>query len=162
MEIIKITENMANEIGSLAAEFRVALKSFKGVSSKPNVAAGIEEIMEYLHSGFPVYAAKETDAYIGYMVCRVDAPCVWVESLFVVEAGRRQGIASLLLREAEKLSKSYGEETLYFYVHPNNHRMIHFLAKHGYTALNLIEIRKPYHKGDSTQKIQVGEHMFDY
>lgn len=29
------------------------------------------------------------------------------------------------------------------YVHPNNHRMIEFLRKRGYTVLNLTEIRKP-------------------
>ena len=60
-------------------------------------------------------------------------------------------------REAE-----YGEETVYNYVHPNNHRMIGFLRKRGYTVLNLVEIRKPYQGEKLTQTITVGEHEFDY
>lgn len=36
----------------------------------------------------------------------------------------------------EALAASYGEKTLYFNVHPNNHGMIGFLRRHGYTVLN--------------------------
>ncbi len=42
--------------------------------------------------------------------------------------------------------------------HPNNHRMISFLWKYGYTVLNLIEVRKPYPGEKLTQEIQVGDH----
>lgn len=65
-------------------------------------------------------------------------------------------------KKAEKLAEVYGNETVYNYVHPNNHRMIEFLRKRGYTVLNLIEIRKPYQKEGLTQTITVGEHKFDY
>ena len=47
-------------------------------------------------------------------------------------------------------------------VRPINHRMIGFLRKHGYTVLNLIEVRKPYQGEKLTQTITVGEHEFDY
>lgn len=40
--------------------------------------------------------------------------------------------------------------------------MIEFLRKHGYTVLNLIEIRKPYQDKTLTQTITVGEYEFDY
>lgn len=40
--------------------------------------------------------------------------------------------------------------------------MIEFLRKHGYTVLNLIEIRKPYQDETLTQTITVGEYEFDY
>ena len=66
---------------------------------------------------------------------------------------------------AEKIATSfpsYGDDTVYNYVHPNNHRMIEFLRKCGYTVLNLIEIRKPYKDEKLTQMIAVGEHEFDY
>ena len=52
--------------------------------------------------------------------------------------------------------------TVYNYVHPNNHHMLEFLRKRGYTVLNLIEIRKPYKGEKLTQKIAVGDHKFDY
>ena len=40
--------------------------------------------------------------------------------------------------------------------------MIAFLRRHGYTVLNLIEIRKPWLGETLTQTIRVGDHEFDY
>lgn len=100
--------------------------------------------------------------YAGYVVCRVDDGVVWVESIFVKEAYRRHGVAAALHSKAEEVAASYGDDTVYNYVHPNNHRMIAFLRKRGYTVLNLIEIRKPYSGEKLTQTIAVGEHEFDY
>ena len=117
---------------------------------------------EYLAAGFPVFAALVDGEYAGYAVCRVEAQVVWVESLFVREAFRRRGVASALHSKAEALAASYGEDTVYNYVHPNNHRMIRFLRSRGYTVLNLIEIRKPYKDERPTQIITVGDHEFDY
>lgn len=75
---------------------------------------------------------------------------------------RRQGVATALHGKAEEIATSCGDDTVYNYVHPNNHRMIEFLRKRGYTVLNLIEIRKPYKGEKLTQTIMVGEHKFDY
>ena len=161
METIKITQ-ITDELAQLVALFRVELRSFKGIVSKPNIDAGREEMEEYLSAGFPVFAAVINGQYAGYVVCRVDSEVVWVESIFVKEEYRRQGVASALHNKAEEIAASYGEETVYNYVHPNNHRMIAFLRKRGYTVLNLIEIRKPYQGEQPTQTICVGEHEFDY
>ena len=161
MEIIKITQ--ANDaLAEMVALFRVELQSYKGIESKPNLDAGREEMEEYLSAGFPVFAAVVDGKYAGYVVCRVDSEVVWVESIFVKEEYRRQGVASALHNKAEEIAASYGEETVYNYVHPNNHRMIAFLRSRGYTVLNLIEIRKPYRNEKLTQTIRVGEHEFDY
>jgi len=51
---------------------------------------------------------------------------------------------------------------LFFSLLPNNHKMISFLRHQGYTVINLIEIRKPFKEEVLTQKINVGEHIFDY
>jgi len=117
---------------------------------------------EYLAAGFPVFAAIVNGEYAGYVVCRVEGEIVWVESIFVQEEYRRRGVASALHRKAEEIAASFGDDTVYNYVHPNNHRMIAFLRKRGYTVLNLIEIRKPYKGEMLTQTISVGEHEFDY
>lgn len=161
MEIIKITQ-VTDDLAQMVALFRVELHSYKGIASKPNVEAGREEMEEYLAAGFPVFAAIVDGAYAGYVVCRVDSEVVWVESIFVKEEYRRHGVASALHSKAEEIAASYGEDTVYNYVHPNNHRMIGFLRKRGYTVLNLIEIRKPYKGEKLTQTITVGEHEFDY
>ena len=161
VEILKIKQ-VNDALAEMAALFRVELRSYKGIVSKPNIEAGREEMEEYLSARFPVFAALVDDEYAGYAVCRVDSGVVWVESLFVKEEYRRHGIGAALHSKAEEIAASYGDDTVYNYVHPNNHRMIEFLRKRGYTVLNLIEIRKPYQGEKLTQIIAVGEHEFDY
>lgn len=160
-KIIPVYET-SDALAEMVALFRVELRSYKGISSKPNITQGYEEMNEYLVTGFPVYVAVVDGVYAGYMVCRVDGETVWVESLFVREDYRHKDVATLLHKKAEEIAASYGEDTVYNYVHPNNHAMIAFLRKHGYTVLNLIEIRKPYQGEKLTQEITVGEHTFDY
>ena len=161
MELIKVTQ-VNDSLAEMVALFRVELRSYKGIESKPNIEAGREEMEEYLAANFPVFAAVVDGEYAGYVVCRIDSEVVWVESIFVREEYRRCGVASALHRKAEEIAASYGEETVYNYVHPNNHRMIEFLRKRGYTVLNLVEIRKSYQGEKLTQTITVGEHQFDY
>ena len=161
VEILKIKQ-VNDALAEMAALFRVELRSYKGIVSKPNIEAGREEMEEYLSARFPVFAALVDDEYAGYAVCRVDSGVVWVESLFVKEEYRRHGIGAALHSKAEEIAASHGDDTVYNYVHPNNHRMIEFLRKRGYTVLNLIEIRKPHQGEKLTQIIAVGEHEFDY
>ena len=161
LELITISE-VNDALAEMVASFRVELRSYKGIVSRTNVDAGREEMEEYLVAGFPVFVAMVDGQYAGYVVCRVDSEVVWVESIFVKEEYRRHGVASALHSKAEEIAAFYGEDTVYNYVHPNNHRMIEFLRKRSYTVLNLIEIRKPYKGEKLTQTITVGEHEFDY
>ena len=161
LELITISE-VNDALAEMVAFFRVELRSYKGIVSRPDVDAAREEMEEYLAAGFPVFAAIVDGEYAGYVVCRVDSEVVWVESIFVKEEYRRHGVASALHSKAEEIAAFYGEDTVYNYVHPNNHRMLEFLRKRGYTVLNLIEIRKPFKGEKLSQTITVGEHEFDY
>lgn len=161
MEILEITQ-VNDALAEMVALFRVELRSYKGITSRPNMEAGREEMEEYLSAKFPVFAALLNGEYAGYVVCRIDNEVVWVESIFVKEEYRRKGIASALFGKAEEIATSYGDDTVFNYVHPNNHRIIQFLRKRGYTVLNLIEIRKPYKNETLTQTFTIGEHEFDY
>lgn len=161
VEILNVTQ-VNDALAEMVALFRVELRSYKGIISKPNIEVGREEMEEYLATGFPVFAALVDGEYAGYVVCRIDNEVVWVESVFVKEEYRRHGVATALHSKVEEIAASYGEDTVYNYVHPNNHRMIEFLRKRGYTVLNLIEIRKPYQGEKLSQTFTVGEHKFDY
>lgn len=161
MEILEVKQ-VNESLAEMVALFRVELRSYKGIVSTPNIEAAREEMEEYLSAKFPVYATLVNNEYAGYAVCRVDSDVVWVESIFVKKEYRRHGVATALHSKAEEIAASYGNDTVYNYVHPNNHRMIEFLRKRGYTVLNLIEIRKPYKDEKLTQTISVGEHEFDY
>ena len=163
MEIREVKLNDINdELAEMVVLFRVELRSYKGIVSTPNIEAGKEEMDEYLLADFPVFVALVDENFAGYMVCRIQDDIVWVESIYVKEKYRRLGVATALHEKAEKLAEVYSNETVYNYVHPNNHHMIEFLKKRGYTVLNLIEIRKPYKGERLTQTITVGEHKFDY
>lgn len=151
-----------DELAQMVVQFRAELRSYRGRRYEDDTETGRAEMQGYLDARFPVFAARAEGEYAGYMVCREVGDVVWVESLYVKDKFRGRGVADALHREAEKLAAAHGEDTLYHYVHPNNHRMIAFLRKKGYTVLNLIEIRRP-HRGEVPQQvISVGDCAFDY
>ena len=162
MKLIKVCMEDADRIAPLVAAFRIQLKAYKGIKSQLNTESGKEEILEFLNSDFPVFAVEDNDALVGYIVCRIDEPCLWVEHIFVREDHRRKGIASMLFDKAEEIAASMGEDTVYNFVHPNNEKMIRFLRSKGYTVLNMIEIRKPYEGEKLTTTIHVEKEAFDY
>ncbi|MDE6579514.1 MAG: GNAT family N-acetyltransferase, partial [Ruminiclostridium sp.] len=141
MKIVKIDKINADKAAELVADFRVTLRSYKGIKSQPDIKAGMEEITEFLESGFPMFAAEDNGKFIGYIACRIDEPCLWVEHIYVCEEFRRKGAASMLFEKAEEIARSMGEDTVFNFVHPNNDGMIGFLRSKGYTVLNMIEIR---------------------
>ena len=162
MEIIRIDNEKAGQLAPLAAEFRVTLRLLKGIESQPDIEAAKEEILEFTNAGYPVFAAQEDGEMAGYIVCRIEEPCLWVEHIFVRSEYRRRGIASMLFSKAEEIAESMGEDTVFNFVHPNNEKMIAFLRSKGYTVLNMIEIRKPYKNEKLAAEIQVGSSTFDY
>ena len=162
MKLIQIKAEDADRLAPLIADFRVILDGYRGIVSQPGVEAARAEIMEFLNAGFPVFAAEDGGELIGYTVCRIDEPCLWVEHLFVRDDYRRRGAGTLLYEKAEELARSMGEDTVFNFVHPNNRGMIDFLRTKGYTVLNMIEIRKPYKGEQLTATIPVGDAVFDY
>lgn len=162
---IRVDRARAAEIpllAPLAAGFRVELKGYTGIVAEPDEAAAAEELREYLTAGWPVFGAWAEGRLCGYLVCRVEEPCVWVESLYVLPEYRRRGVATALFRRAEEVAASYGEPTLYNYVHPNNQGVIDFLRSRGYSVLNLIELRKACPGERLKAQINVGGNLFDY
>ena len=162
MKLIEIQRIDAHRLAPLVAEFRVTLNGYRGVASEPDVPASWAEIVEFLDAGMPVFAVEADGDLTGYMVCRIDEPCLWVEHLYVRDEYRRRGIATLLFEKAEELAHAMGEDTVFNFVHPNNRGMIDFLRDKGYTVLNMIEIRKPYKGERLTTTIPVGDAVFDY
>ncbi len=162
MNLVRMEAPDADRLAPLAADFRVTLNGYRGIASSPKVEAAKEEILEFLNAGFPIYAVEDGSELAGYMVCRIDAPCLWVEHLFVRDEYRRRGVATLLFEKAEEIGRAMGEDTVFNFVHPNNLGMIGFLRSKGYTVLNMIEIRKPYPGEQLKTTIPVGDTAFDY
>ena len=162
MAIFKASIADIDIVAPLIAAFRAELRRLKGEDIPLDLQSALEEFAEYIDKKYPIFLHKEHSECLGYLVCRVEEPVVWVESLFVEAGARRQGIASALYLAAEELAHSYREHTLYNYVHPNNDAMIAFLAKRGYDVLNLIEIRKKRPAETTTEKIAVRNNIFNY
>ena len=55
IELVEIRQ-VNDALAEMVALFRVELRSYKGIASKPNVEDGREEMKEYLLAGFPVFA----------------------------------------------------------------------------------------------------------
>ena len=56
VEILEIKQ-VNDALAEMASLFRVELRSYKGIVSKPNIEAGREEMEEYLSAKFPAFAA---------------------------------------------------------------------------------------------------------
>ena len=160
---IKLADaNDINKVSPLIAKFRVELKAFNCHTTKEDIDAARKEFAFYINEKNPVYFCEMDGEYVGYLVCRIEKPTVWVESLFVLSEYRRLGIASALFDIAEETATFNGGDTLYNYVHPNNDAMISFLRSKGYNTLNLIEIRKQ-REGESTNEIiTIRNNTFNY
>lgn len=85
MQIIKVNKNDVDRVAPLVATFRVTLSSFKGIVSEPDIESGKEELIEFLEKNYPIFIAEENGEVLGYIVCKIDGPCVWVEHIFVKE-----------------------------------------------------------------------------
>ncbi len=161
IRLAKISDE--ESVAKLIADFRVELRGLKRIKSTPKIDQAKEEFNEYIEAEYPIFVAEDINREIvGYLVCRVEDNLVWAESLFVDTNKRRKGIASDLYKEAEKLATKLGGDTVYNWVHPNNDKIIKFLAKNGYDVLNLIEIRKQRENEVLSQKIIVGNHEYNY
>lgn len=163
VRIRKMLPGDKDKLAELIAAFRVELDRLRGKEREPDPDSAREELEEFLGRGFPIYVAEYEGKLLGYLVCRVEeGDVVWAEQLYVRPGFRRRGIGSALYAEAEKLCQSLGGDTVYNWVHPNNDAIIAFLAKRGYTVLNLIELRRPLPGEAPSRRIRVGDHEFDY
>ena len=162
MKIRKYHTRDAKQIINLIADYRIFLSSLKSISKNLDLESAKSELDDYLSNSNSVYVAVENAEIVGYIVCKIDQNVVWAESLFVKPSMRRKGIGSALYSEVESLAEKLDGETVYNWIHPNNHEIISFLKKRGYNVLNLIEIRKPWIGEETTREIKVNNHQFRY
>ena len=162
MKIRNFEETDRHAVIQMIAEFRMNLANLVGRDPEINIDQAEQELTDYLGKEYPIYVAEVNSDIIGYAISRVDEEVVWAEQLYVKPNFRRKGIASALYSRIEKLAEDLGGDNVFNWIHPNNHAIVHFLRKHGYNVLNLIEIRKPWKNEVTPERIPVGSHFFDY
>ena len=102
MKIVSIDRTKTDRIAPLVADFRTVLLSYRNIYSRPDIAAATDEVLEFLDHEYPFFAMEDDGEYIGYIICRTEGSCVWVEHLFVCSLrksrrdrsipGRRDGL----------------------------------------------------------------------
>ena len=164
MKILKVLQKdeHINEVSPLLYDFRQELAILKNRRLTYTLTDAEQELSEYFSPEYEVYISVNYKLVTGYAILKIFDETVWLEQLYVMKNQRRNGIASALLDKANSRAKEYGKETAFINVHPNNYKMIKFLASQGYNVLNLIEIRKLYNNEKLDTRIQVGESSFLY
>ena len=160
--LININEDNIYGLVYLVKDFRKVLAKFKNLESEVDVDEALEELQYYIQKSYPIYAISDNGKYIAYCVCKIEDDVVWLESIYVLPQERKKGVGKLLLDKAEEVAREYHNDTLYFYVHPNNHEMLNFLKSNGYDVLNLIEIRKKYQDENLDTTYTIGDHEYKY
>ncbi|MBQ7222953.1 MAG: GNAT family N-acetyltransferase [Erysipelotrichaceae bacterium] len=162
VRIVKIDEKNAYVLGYMVIEFRKELAALRDWQSETDLEGAQEEIKYYLSKHYPILAASISGNYVGYAVIKEEDGIYWLESIYVRKEFRRRHIATMLLKEAEKIAQENGEETLYINIHPNNAAVINLLGKNGYDVLNLIEVRKKYPAEKLKTEYLIGDVKFKY
>jgi GNAT superfamily N-acetyltransferase len=146
----------------MIGKFRLALAGLRSKTARENLAAANSELDDYRGKNYPIiYAINEKSELVGYLVYCVEGDVLWVEALFVDTGYRRHGIGSNLCWEAERAAKKYTENPPYYRVDPNNRRLINFLKKRGYNALNLAGLGQPRPDEVLTNQASLGMQEFD-
>lgn len=152
----------SDQLTKLVAMFRVTLARLRDVERELDYVSARDELGGYQQKKFPIFVAEVENRLVGYLVCRVEEDVVWAESLFVEPEYRQRGIASALYDQAEELAVELGSDTVYNWIHPNNHAIIALLRSKGYDVLNLVEVRKQRPQEEIKGIVQVGEKDFRY
>lgn len=159
----ELSHNQKDQLINLFALFRQTLRLLKSKNAPLDLQGAKEEVNYYIENKFPLILAFDSlNNLIGFILLKEDHGIIWVEYLYVLPKWRRNGVASALFHKAEEFMQKFDQETLYLYIHPNNHKMIQFLDRLNYNVLNLIEIRKKRKEETLNSSIQVGEHNFRY
>lgn len=106
------------------------------------MSEAMREAESYFTENRRVFVYKIKNKMVGYSVVKTEDRVCWLDWLYVDPDYHGIGVASKLFDHAEEISLKLGNDQLYIWVHPDNHRMLRFLKKKGYDVLNLIEVKK--------------------
>lgn len=165
IKIVSVHDENFSDIIQMIHDFRHELAVLKNKFLRFDFEKAKDEAIEYLQKPYELYAVMTPGGIRGfcaYCVLRIFDETVWLEQLFTKPDFRRNKFAKNLLDIATEKAESFGNNTAFVNVHPNNVKMINFLKSESYSVLNLLEIRKAYPKETLTTKIKVDDIEFDY
>lgn len=140
----KIIEIRSNSLEFLQMVFEMLIIMNKLNQSEKIVmmSEAVREANGYFTENRRVFVYKIKNKMVGYSVLKIEDQVCWLDWLYVDPDYQGKNIASKLFDHVEEISLKLGNDQLYIWVHPDNHRMLKFLKKKGYNVLNLIEVKK--------------------
>ena len=140
----KIIEIKSNSLEFLQMVFEMLIIMNKLNQSEKIVmmSEAVPAAESYFTENRRVFVYKIKNKMAGYSVLKIEDRVCWLDWLYVDPDYQGSGVASILFDHAEEISLKLGNDQLYIWVHPDNHRMLKFLKKKGYDVLNLIEVKK--------------------
>lgn len=140
----KIIEIRSNSLEFLQMVFEMLIIMNKLNQSEKIVmmSEAVREANGYFTENRRVFVYKIKNKMVGYSVLKIEDQVCWLDWLYVDPDYQGKNIASKLFDHVEEISLKLGNDQLYIWVHPDNHRMLKFLKKKGYDVLNLIEVKK--------------------
>ena len=124
------------------------------------MSEAVREANGYFTENRRVFVYKIKNKMVGYSVLKIEDRVCWLDWLYVDPDYQGSGESSKLFDHAEEISLKLGNDQIYIWVHPDNHRMLKFLKKKGYDVLNLIEIKKKKELISSTISIMGNEFRY--
>ncbi len=140
-KIIKI-KTSSLEFLQLVFEMKIIMNQLNRSEKIVMMSEAVNEAESYFTENRSVFVYKIKDKMVGYSVLKVEDRVCWLDWLYVDPDYQGKEVASKLFDHAEEFAMKLGNEQLYIWVHPDNHRMLKFLKKKGYDVLNLIEVKK--------------------
>ena len=158
----KIIEIRSNSLEFLQMVFEMLIIMNKLNKSEKIVmmSEAMREANGYFTENRRVFVYKIKNKMVGYSVLKIEDRVCWLDWLYVDPDHQGNGVASKLFDHAEEISLKLGNDQIYIWVHPDNHRMLKFLKKKGYDVLNLIEIKKKKELISSTISIMGNEFRY--
>lgn len=140
-KIIQIRK-VSLEFLQLVFEMKIIMSRLNGSEKIVMMSEAVREAESYFTENRRVFVYKIKNKMIGYSVLKIEDQVVWLDWLYIDPDYHGKGIAAKLFDHAEEFAMKLGNDQLYIWVHPDNHRMLKFLKKKGYDVLNLIEVKK--------------------
>jgi ribosomal protein S18 acetylase RimI-like enzyme len=140
-KIIQIRK-VSLEFIQLVFEMKIIMNRLNRSDKIVMMSEAVKEAESYFTENRSVFVYKIKNKMVGYSVVKVEDRVCWLDWLYVDPDYHGKGIASILFDHAEEFAMKLGNDQLYVWVHPDNHRMLKFLKKKGYDVLNLIEVKK--------------------
>jgi len=160
MEKIVQIRKISLEFLQLVFEMKIIMSRLNGSDKIVMMSEAMREAEGYFTENRKIFVYKMNNKMVGFSVLKIEDTVVWLDWLYVDPDYQGGEISSKLFDHAEEFSRKLGNDQLYVWVHPDNHRMIGFLKKKGYEVLNLIEIKKV--KANIQEKIEILGNEFKY